>query len=168
MTIIFYFYIFDKECEIYLKGLTNLYFLYINENSYLNSIAKELTINGQIVFHLGLNPEDISENKNKNIQKEAGSIFEILCCGAIQKKFTLKHLLFIANEENGNMDCELFPKKYEKKECQKNLSELLKEFPENQILSDHVKLIKGYIWNNLEKNAIDTLNNLVYNYFYSS
>ena len=42
--------------------------------------------------------EDLIKKKDHNFQKEAGNMFELLCYGDIQKQFTLKQLLFIANE----------------------------------------------------------------------
>ena len=147
---------FEHEIQHLITAL--LYFLYINENSNLNSITKELDANGNIICHPGFNPEDISENKNKNIQKEAGSIFEVLCYGDIQKKFTLKQLLFIANENNDNLDCDSFKIKYDE-ECKKNVSELLKEFPENQLLSGYVKIIKECIENNPKNTVITNILN---------
>ena len=116
-----------------------------------------MTINGQIIFHPEICFEDL--NKNKNIQKEAGSIFEMLCYGNIQKNFTIKQLLFITNEINDNLDCDSFKIKYEN-ECKKDLSELLNEFPENQLLSEHVKKIKECLENNSEEmNVVKELNN---------
>ena len=88
-----------------------------------------------------------------NFQKEAGNIFEVLCYGNIQKEFTLKQLLFIANEKNDELDCDSFKNKY-KEECLKDISQLLKEFPDGLLLSDYVKKINECIEKNPEKKAI--------------
>ena len=85
--------------------------------------------------------QDLIKIKNKNIQKEAGNNFELLCYGEIQKQFTLKQLLFIVNECNDNLDYVSFKKKYES-HCKKNLDELLNQFPDDQPLSNHVKKIR--------------------------
>ena len=52
----------------------------------------------------------------------------------------------------------LLRKNYEE-ECKKNVSDLLNEFPDNQVLSDHVKRIKEYIDNNPKKISIENMLN---------
>lgn len=142
---------FSFEHEIHHLVTALLFFLYINEDSSLNSITKELMHNGEIKFH----PEItfVKSFKNKNIQKEAGNMFELLCYGSIQKEFTLKQLLFIANEQNDNLNYETFKSKY-KNDCDKDLNVLLDLFPENQLLSEHVKKIRDYLKNNPERLSI--------------
>ena len=121
--------VFRKFCfehEIHHLVTVLLFFLYINEDSSLNSI---------------------------NFKKEAGNMFELLCYGDIQKEFTLKQLLFIANEKNDELDCDSYKNKY-KDECLKSVGQLLKEFPEGLFLSEHIKKIGECIEKNPEKNTI--------------
>ena len=47
------------------------------------------------------------------MEKEAGRLFEVFCYGKVQEKFKIKQLLFIANEENDNLDCIKYKKEYE-------------------------------------------------------
>ena len=54
--------------------------------------------------------------------------------------FSLKQLLFIANEENDNLEIEIFKKNF-LEYSNKNLEDILKEFPDNQLLSEYVKKI---------------------------
>lgn len=55
--------------------------------------------------------------------------------------FSLKQLLFIANEENDNLEIEIFKKNF-LEYSNKNLEDILKEFPDNQFLSGFVKKIR--------------------------
>ena len=144
---------FCFEHEIHHLTTVLLFFLYIHEDSSINSIIKELSSNGDIIFHPEMNFEDMKKKNDINCQKEAGNIFEVLCYGNIQKEFTLKQLLFIANEKNDELDCDSFKNKY-KEECLKNISQLLKEFPDGLLLSDYVKKINECIDKNPEKKAI--------------
>lgn len=150
---------FCFEHEIHHLTTALLFFLYINEDRRLNSITKELTSDGEVIFHPEMRPEGLIANKNKNIQKEAGNLFELLFYGKILKEFTFKQLLFIANENNDNLDYKSFKKEYEE-QCKKSVSELLNEFPDNQLLSGCVKTIKECIDKNPEKifieNALDS------------
>ena len=149
---------FCFEYEILHLAMILLNFLYISENRSINSLNKELKPEGEIVFHHEPYIKDLIEKKDIIIQKDIGDMFEILCYGSIQEEFTLKQLLFIANENNDNLDYESFKKKYEE-ECKKNVSDLLNEFPDNQVLSDHVKRIKEYIDNNPKKISIENMLN---------
>ena len=144
---------FCFEHEIHHLTTVLLFFLYIHEDSSINSIIKELSSNGDIIFHPEMNFEDMKKKNDINFQKEAGNIFEVLCYGNIQKEFTLKQLLFIANEKNDELDCDSFKNKY-KEECLKDISQLLKEFPDGLLLSDYVKKINECIDKNPEKKAI--------------
>ena len=144
---------FCFEHEIHHLTTVLLFFLYIHEDSSINSIIKELSSNGDIIFHPEMNFEDMKKKNDINFQKEAGNIFEVLCYGNIQKEFTLKQLLFIANEKNDELDCDSFKNKY-KEECLKDISQLLKEFPDGLLLSDYVKKINECIEKNPEKKAI--------------
>ena len=140
---------FCFEHEIHHLTTVLLFFLYVHEDNRINSIIKELTSDGEVIFHPNMKIEDFI-NKDKNFQKEAGNIFEMLCYGDIQKRFNLKQLLIIVNEDNDNLNYESFKKKYEE-ECKKNVKDLLDEFPDNQLLSSHVKKIKEYIEKSPEK-----------------
>ena len=140
---------FSFEHEIHHLITALLFFLYINDESNLNSLYKEVTPEGDIKSHHELVVQDLIKIKNKNIQKEAGNIFELLCYGEIQKQFTLKQLLFIVNECNDNLDYVSFKKKYES-HCKKNLDELLNQFPDDQPLSNHVKKIKEFLTKTLK------------------
>ena len=66
---------------------------------------------------------------------------EILCYGGVQKKFKLKELLFIANENNDDLNFIQHKEQY-KKCYESSLDELLNNFPKDQILSNLVQEIK--------------------------
>jgi hypothetical protein len=131
--------------EIHHLTTVLLYFLYINEDYTLNSLTKEITNDGEVNILPDYDPKLLK--KNSNIQKEAGNLFELLCYGKIQQKFTLKQLLFIVDENNDNLDYKSFKEKYENF-TKKTLTEILEQFPKGQILSEYVLKIKE----NLEKN----------------
>ena len=105
----------------------------------LNTLTKEITTDGEVNILTDSEPKDLK--KDSNIQNEAGNLFEILCYGKIQKQFTLKQLLFIADENNDNLDYKLFKEKYISF-TQKTLTEILDQFPKDQILSECVQKIK--------------------------
>lgn len=147
----FSYFAFRKFCfehEIHHLTTVLLFFLYINEDNSINSMIKELTSDGEIKILKDLNVNDLIGNTNKNIQKEEGNLFELLCYGKIQKEFTLKQLLFISNENNDELDYSSFKKKYEEY-SKKDLRESLNEFPSNLLLSAHVEKIKECIETNL-------------------
>ena len=149
---------FCFEHEIHHLTTVLLIFLYVSEDSSINSLIKELKSDGEVVFHPEMDIEDLIKKKAHNFQKEAGNMFELLCYGNIQKEFTLKQLLFIANENNDQLEYSSFKKKYEE-ECKKTAIELLDEFPENQLLSGLVKKINECLKKNDEKDVIvKTLN----------
>lgn len=125
--------------EIHHLTTALLYFLYIKEDSRLNTLTKEITTDGEVNILTDSEPKDLK--KDSNIQNEAGNLFEILCYGKIQKQFTLKQLLFIADENNDNLDYKLFKEKYISF-TQKTLTEILDQFPKDQILSECVQKIK--------------------------
>ena len=130
---------FAFEHEIHHLTTILLYFLYISENRCLNSLIKEIGDDGEI--HIFPNYGEKELKKNKNLYKKAGNLFEILCYGKVLNTFSLKQLLFIANEENDNLEIEIFKKNF--LECtNKNLEDILKEFPDNQLLSGYVKKIR--------------------------
>ena len=131
--------------EIHHLTTVLLYFLYINEDSSLNSLTKEITSDGEVNILPDYEPKNLK--KNSNIQKEAGNLFELLCYGKVQQNLTLKQLLFIVDENNDNLDYKSFKEKYENF-TKKTLKEILEQFPKDQILSEYVKKIKE----NLEKN----------------
>ena len=116
-----------------------LYFLYINEDSKLNLLTKEITSEGEVNILPFFDPKELK--KNSNIQNEAGNLFELLCYGKIQKSFTLKQLLFIVDENNDNLDYKSFKENYINF-TKKNLIEILENFPNDQLLSEHVKKIE--------------------------
>ena len=143
-----------------------LFYIYVNSERRINSLAKEIDENNNI----GIVSEDDNEKnvkKKKNIIKEAGYLFEEFCYGKRQKEFSLKQLLYIANEDNYKLDCYTFKKNYEKCENEKSLDELLKEFPKNQPLTKLVNDIKdGFeeekiLKLNYGKNAEDILGNSI-------
>ena len=154
--------VFRKFCfehEIHHLITALLYFLYVNEENNLNSLTKELMPVREVKIHPELGTDDLNKNKNINIQKEEGNLFELLCYGSIQKRFTLKQLLFLADENNDNLDCISFKKQY-KDNCEKDLSEILNKFPENQLLSGHVKKIKECLKNNSESISLEKILNV--------
>lgn len=140
---------FIFQHEIHHLTTILLFFLYINKDNSLNSLTKELTPEVDIKSNPELSSKDLIKNKNENIQKEEGNIFELLCYGKIQKHFTLKQLLFIVNENNDSLDYASYKKKYES-HCKKNLDELLNNFPDGLILSNHVKKINECLKKTLE------------------
>ena len=131
---------FAFEHEMYHLVTALLFFLYINDERNLNSLDKEISDDGEINIYNNDDLENLNIEKKKNIINEAGNLFEILCYGKVQQKFTLKQLLFIANEENDNLNYIEFKKKYQHQE-NINLDEALDKFPDNQILSEYVKKI---------------------------
>ena len=148
---------FCFEHEIHHLTTALLYFLYVNEENSLNSLTKEIMPDGEVKIYPELGTDDL--DKNKNIQKEAGNLFELLCYGSIQKRFTLKQLLFLADENNDNLDYISFKEKYEDN-CEKDLSEILNKFPENQLLSGHVKKIKECLENDSESISLEKVLNV--------
>lgn len=62
------------------------------------------------------------------------------------KELTLKQLLFIVNENNDNLDYKSFKEKYQK-HSEKELNDILNEFPNDQLFSEHVKNIKELLEN---------------------
>lgn len=113
-----------------------LFYLYLNEKRRINSLPKEINDNDVEI----LNDQDYENKKEKkNVKKEAGHLFEIFCYGNVQTKFTLNQILFIANEQNDNLDCSEYKNNYMKYE---EIDKLLKNFPEDQPLSSLVKEIQ--------------------------
>ena len=62
------------------------------------------------------------------------------------KELTLKQLLLIVNENNDNLDYKSFKEKYQK-HSEKELNDILNEFPNDQLFSEHVKNIKELLEN---------------------
>ena len=129
---------FAFELEIHHLTTVLLFFLYINKDRKLNSLTKEITSDEKLNIFLELDSKESNESKNR--QNKAGNLFEILCYGEIQNELTLKQLLFIVNENNDNLDYKSFKEEY-KKHSEKDLNEILNEFPNNQLFSEHVKTI---------------------------
>ena len=126
-----------------------LFYLYINEKRRLNSFPREINFGDPKIKILEYEKYEKIENEAKkqkkkipnNIIKEAGIAFEILCYGKEQKKFSIKQLLFIANEKNDELDFNSYRNKYEK--CSETkLEKILDDFPNDQPLSNLVKEIK--------------------------
>jgi len=126
-----------------------LFYLYINEKRRLNSFPREINFGDPKIKILGYEEYEKIENEAKkekkkipqNIIKEAGIAFETLCYGKEQKKFTIKQLLFIANEKNDELDLNSYREKY--KICTEiKLGKILDDFPDDQPLSNLVKEIK--------------------------
>ena len=86
--------------------------------------------------------------KKKKGEREL--LFELLGYGKEIRLFTFFDLLFIANENNDNLDIDTHCKNYiEYKRKQKDLLYELKNFPKNQILSDIIE----ELYNELLKNS---------------
>lgn len=144
-----------------------LFYIYINSKRRINSLPKEITEN--IIKILSEDDYKKKRNNNKNndnVSKEAGELFEVFCYGKKQKEFSLKQLLFIANEDNDKLDCETFKKNYN--ECSNiELDIILEQFPQNQILSKLVNDIKNdfkeeaMLKNNFKLKAEDILGNSI-------
>ena len=149
------------EHELHHLTTALLYFLYVNEDIKLNSLIKELTPEGEIRILDNFTAQDLMNNTNEKIQKEAGNIFEVLCYGKVTRKFTLKQLLFIVNEDNDNLDYNSFKNNYEE-HCKRDLKVILENFPENQLLSEYVKKIRDLI-NSSNKQTL--LRNILENTF---
>ena len=90
-------------------------------------------------------------NYNEKEKKgERGLLFELLGYGKEIRLFTFLYLLFIANENNDNLDIDTHCKNYiEYKKKKKDLLYELKNFPKNQILSDIIE----ELFNELLKNS---------------
>ena len=129
-------YLFEHE-QIHLVTIL-LFYLYLNEKRKINSLPRQIN-ESNIEF---LTDEAYKIKKaQKNVSKEAGNSFEILCYGGVQKKFKLKELLFIANENNDDLNFIQHKEQY-KKCYESSLDELLNNFPKDQILSNLVQEIK--------------------------
>ena len=115
-----------------------LFYLYVNEKRRINSLPKEIN---ETRIEILTNQEYKKKKDQKNVEKEAGRLFEVFCYGKVQEKFKIKQLLFIANEENDNLDCIKYKKEYEKC-CEQKLEEIVNNFPSDQPLSTLVKEIK--------------------------
>jgi len=142
-----------------------LFYLYINKSRSLDihSFPKEIDENS-----IGVLTEDCYKEKkiNKNIFKEDEYSFEYFLYGKKQVKFSLKQLLFIANEENEALDCKSFKEKYN--ECEAaTLDYMLQSFPQNQVLSSLVNEIRenfeeeAQLQSNYRKTAENILGNEV-------
>ena len=129
-------YLFEHE-QIHLVTIL-LFYIYLNEKRRINSLPRQIN-ESNIEF---LTDEAYKIKKaQKNVSKEAGNSFEILCYGGVQKKFKLKELLFIANENNDDLNFIQHKEQYKK--CYESpLDELLNNFPKDQILSNLVQEIK--------------------------
>jgi len=113
-----------------------LFYLYLNEKRKVNSLLKEINNNDEEI----LNGQDYENKKGKkNVKKEAGHLFETFCYGNVIKQFTLNQILFIANEQNDNLDCSEHKNNYMKYE---EIDNLLKNFPDDQPLSSLVKEVQ--------------------------
>ena len=127
---------FAFEHELHLLVTVLLFFLYINEDQTLNSLTKEITDKGEVNI-INYIDDNIELNESKKISNEAGNLFELLSYGKVQKQFTLKQLLFIVNEQNDELNYEVFKKNYENY-SKKTLINILEEFPENQLFSKYI------------------------------
>ena len=132
---------FAFEHEIHNLSTVLLNFLYVDKDAKLNSLTKEKTNDGEA--NIILNFDYKKENESK-ISSEAGDLYEMLCYGSIQKGFTLKQLLFIADENNYNLDCKSFKEKYENI-SKRDLMEILADFPKDLLFSEHVKKIEDFL-----------------------
>ena len=149
-------YTFQREILHLAKAL--LYFLYVNEEINLNSFNKKLTSDEEIKIRPELTVKGLIKNKNEYIEKEIDNKFDLLCFGSNQNNFTLKQLLFIADENNDNLEYDSFKKKYEN-DCSNDLIKLLQIFPDDQLLAAHVKKIKECIEKNPEKISLEKILN---------
>ena len=116
-----------------------LFYMYINRKRRIIYLPKE--IKGNELKEI--NYEDYKERKTeKNVVKEAGNLFEKFIYGFSEdKKFSLRQLLFIANEDNDRLD--YFEYKIKFGGCQNaGLNYMLSNFPKNQPLSQLVEKIK--------------------------
>lgn len=130
---------YDFEHEQNHLVTTLLFYMYINRKRRINSLPKE--IKGDEIKEISY--EDYQKRKKeKNVAKEAGNLFEKFTYGFSEdKKFSIKQLLFIANEDNDKLDCVEYKIKFSG--CQNaGLNYILSNFPKNQPLSQLVEKIK--------------------------
>ena len=135
---------FNFEHELQYLVTILLFYLYANTKRRINSIPREIK-DSEIKFleenEYNKIKNEEGNNKYPNIVKEAGYSFEKFCYGEIQKKFYIKQLLFIANEKNDELNCKEYKEQYLK--CsEEKLENILKNFPQDQILSPLVEQIK--------------------------
>ena len=118
-----------------------LFFKYINNKRRINSLPKKIEKNE--IIEVTENYYKNNKNKEQNLIKESGNLSEILCYGQVQKKFTLKQLLFIANEENEKLDYQQYKEKYNN--FNDKLDVIIENFPKTSIFSKLVEEIrKGF------------------------
>ena len=127
-------YLFEHEQHNLVSLL--LFYLYLNENRRIDSIAKEIN-EKEVIFILD---EEYEKKNQNNVFKEAGRSFEFFVYGSIQTSFKIKQLLFIANEENDKLDCLEYKKNF-RNNSNIPLEKLINEFPMNQPLSNLVQEI---------------------------
>ena len=130
-------YLFEHEQQHLVTLL--LFYLYINRKRRINYLPREIN-SSEIKF---LTTEEYKKRKNEeNVIKEAGYSFELFCYGKKRPiLFKLKELLFIANENNDNLDCKQYRIEYNN--CfEKKIDELLNSFTDEHILSNLINEIK--------------------------
>ena len=130
-------YLFEHEQQHLVTLL--LFYLYINRKRRINYLPREIN-SSEIKFRL---TEKYKKRKNEeNVIKEAGYSFELFCYGKKRPiLFKLKELLFIANENNDNLDCKQYRIQYNN--CfEKKIDELLNSFTDEHILSNLINEIK--------------------------
>ena len=113
--------------------------------------------------------DNVTIQAQKKRIREAGKCFKIFCYGKVQNNFNLQQLLFIANENNDQLNCREHKEQYEN--CSKlKLEDIIKDFPNDQPLSPLIKEIKEgfeherkliFENENKEKSYDDIMNNRI-------
>ena len=136
-------------------------------------------LSGGLLFHSGVidrigtpthNEEEIKNgnvkyNMDKAERGERGEIFEKICYDKVYHTYSLFDLLFIANENNDELDVathlKIF-KEYKEKEKHKKLDLMneLKNFPKGQVLSELISKIYTEILRLPEKERLDKIKEL--------
>ena len=164
---------YDFEHEQHHLVTILLYYLYVNEKRRINSLTKEIDDEGITIVDEEENQNTKKDNVTIQAQKkrirEAGKCFKIFCYGKVQNNFNLQQLLFIANENNDQLNCREHKEQYEN--CSKlKLEDIIKDFPNDQPLSPLIKEIKEgfeherkliFENENKEKSYDDIMNNRI-------
>lgn len=101
------------------------------------------------------------EEKSIIISQERGELYEQMYYGKIFSKFKMIELLFIANEDNNNLNREEHLEKFNQFTKNIKLEEAFKNFPKNQILSKLINDIFFLLLVDKEENGDENLLNLL-------
>ena len=114
-------------------------FIFGQEHQHLSGGLLYITKN---TGRLSTPPHKIADNKlsydfKSKKKAERGEIFELLAYGKVFRVFSIFDLIFIANEDNDELDIDNHHKLFKEYSARKkDLKDELKKFPKNQIFSD--------------------------------